>query len=360
MRLEDGNSRGRAGTMKGGRMKILFSGYHNPHYETVTEYMERALRALGHEVIVYDDRRHVIPGRIRSRVGWLHRLDLACINRRLAEAARRGAVDAVVVTGGDRILPETVDRIRAMGIVTALWTTDPPKGHVPHLKVAPRYDHIFCQGSEFVELLRETGTDRARWLPVGCEPASHHPIELTEEERRLWGSDVVFVGSHYPEREALFEALADFDLALWGPGWGNLRDGSPLQGRIHKAHTVPSDWLRIYSASRIVLATHYRDPGGRYAVHQASPRVFEVMACGAFLVTDRQRDTFSLFQDGRHLVGFDDADDLRRKIRHYLDRPRERRAIAERGRAEVLARHTYVHRLTELVAAINGQGHGRA
>ncbi|MBK7552824.1 MAG: hypothetical protein IPI61_14725 [Syntrophaceae bacterium] len=201
-------------------MKILFSGYHNPHYETVTEYMERALRALGHEVIVYDDRRHVIPGRIRSRVGWLHRLDLACINRRLAEAARRGAVDAVVVTGGDRILPETVDRIRAMGIVTALWTTDPPKGHVPHLKVAPRYDHIFCQGSEFVELLRETGTDRARWLPVGCEPASHHPIELTEEERRLWGSDVVFVGSHYPEREALFEALADFDLALWGRAGG--------------------------------------------------------------------------------------------------------------------------------------------
>ena len=58
-------------------MKILFSGYHNPHYETVTEYMERALRALGHEVIVYDDRRHIIPGRIRSRVGWLNRLDLA-------------------------------------------------------------------------------------------------------------------------------------------------------------------------------------------------------------------------------------------------------------------------------------------
>ena len=340
-------------------MKILFSGYHNPHYETVTEYMERALRALGHEVVVYDDRRHVIPGRIRSRIGWLQRLDLERINRRLVETARREAVDAVMVTGGDRILAETVDRVRSMGIVTVLWTTDPPKGRVPHLEAAPCYHHIFCQGSEFVDLLRENGTNAARWLPVGCEPASHHPVELTEVERRVWGSDVVFVGSHYPEREALFEALADFDLALWGPGWENLREGSPLKGRVRKAHTVPSEWLRIYCASRIVLATHYRDPCGLFAVHQASPRVFEVMACGAFLITDRQRDIFSLFGDGEHLVGFDDAEDLRRKIRYYLDHPAERRAVAARGFEETRARHTYVHRLADLMAAINGKGHGR-
>lgn len=341
-------------------MKILFSGYHNPHYETVTEYMERALRALGHEVVVYDDRRHVIPGRIRSRVGWLQRLDLASINRRLVEAARRETVDAVVVTGGDRILGETVSRIRSMGIAAVLWTTDPPKGLLPHLAAAPHYDRIFCQGTEFVDLLRARGIDSARWLPVGCEPASHHPVEVTEEERRFYGSDVVFVGSHYPEREALFESLADFDLALWGPGWERLRERSPLRGRVRKAHTVPSEWLRIYSASRVVLATHYRDPHGRYAVHQASPRVFEVLACGAFLIADRQRDIFSLFRDGEHLAGFDDAEDLRRKVRHYLDRPAERRAIAQRGRGEALARHTYVHRLAELVRGINGESHGIA
>jgi spore maturation protein CgeB len=87
--------------------------------------------------------------------------------------------------------------------------------------------------------------------------------------------------------------------------------------------------------------------------------VFEVLACGAFLVADRQRDIFSLFGDGVHLVGFDDAEDLRRKVRHYLDHPAERQAIAARGFEEALKRHTYVHRLQELIAGINGQGHGR-
>jgi spore maturation protein CgeB len=338
-------------------MKILFSGYHNPHYETVTEYMERALRALGQEVIVYDDRRHIIPGRIRSRCGWLNRLDLACINHRLVEAARQEAVDAVVVTGGDRILAETVKSIRSMGITTALWTTDPPRGSVPILRAAPFYDHVFCQGTEFVDLLREHGIDSAQWLPVGCDPERHHTVELTDDESRQYGSDVVFVGSHYPEREALFESLADFDLALWGPGWDRLRTGSPLRHRVRKAHTVPSEWLRIYSASRIVLATHWCDPDNRFPVHQASPRVFEVLACGAFLIADRQRDILSLFKDEEHLVGFDGAEDLRSKIRYYLDHPEERLAIARKGREEAAGRHRYVDRLGKLLSVLNGCGH---
>ena len=32
-------------------------------------------------------------------------------------------------------------------------------------------------------------------------------------------TDVVFVGSHYPNREVVLNRLIDFDLAIWGPGW---------------------------------------------------------------------------------------------------------------------------------------------
>ena len=333
-------------------MKVLLSGYHNPHYETVTEYMERAVAALGHDLVRFDDRCHIVPGRIRHCVPWLNRWDLEVINQRLVRIARRERPDLAIVTGGDRILGPTVEALKALEIVTALWTTDPPKGRVPHLAAAPHYDHVFCQGSEFVDLLRERGIDSARWLPVGCEPASHHPVELTEEERRLWGSDVVFVGSHYPEREALFEALADFDLALWGPGWEKLRKGSPLRSRVRKAHTAPTEWIKIYGASRIVLATHYRDPEGVVPVHQASPRVFEALACGAFLICDRQRDVFDLFRDGEHLAGFDDGADLAKKVLYYLAHPEERQAIARRGHEEVMRRHTYVRRIETLLAAL--------
>jgi spore maturation protein CgeB len=336
-------------------MKVLLSGYHNPHYDTVTEYMERALRALGHKLACFDDRCHLIPGRIRYRVPWLRRWDLKVLNRRLSSLALHCGVSLVIATGGDRILSTTIRRLKACGVTTVLWTTDPPRGCTPILETAPLYDYIFCQGSEFVDFLQANGIEKARWLPVGCDPESHRSVLFSPEEKEQYGHDVVFVGSWYPERAALFERLCDFDLAIWGPGWENLPSHSKLRRHIRGAHTSPDQWRKIYTASRIVLATHYQDPTGRYPVYQASPRVFEAMACGAFVLCDRQRDVLALFRDGEHLVSCCDGDDLAAKVRYYLEHPGERRAIAHKGCEDVLANHTYVHRMHELIALARGR-----
>jgi len=335
-------------------VKILYSGYHNPHYETVTEYTEGAIRALKHELISYDDRHHVIPGRIRHRILWAHNLDLSVINRRLLRLAREEHPHVVIVSGGERILKETVHSLQQSGAVTVLWTIDAPSGGWEVSQSAPVYDHVFCQGSEAVELLAQLGLARARWLPVGCDPSSHYPVAVTDADLPLFGSDVVFVGSWYPERAALFERLCAFDLAVWGPGWERLPRNSALRRHLRGAHTKPEEWRKIYSASRIVLATHYHDPAGRYPVYQASPRVFEALACGAFVLCDRQRDVLALFRDGEHLVSFSDGDDLAAKVRYYLEHNAERQAIARKGREEVLSRHTYVHRIETLLAQTMG------
>jgi spore maturation protein CgeB len=341
-------------------MKILLSGYHNPHYETVTEYMERAVESLGHEIVPFHDRCHLVPGRLREHLGTLRRLDLEWINRRLETLALDIGAQVVLVTGGNRILGKTVRRLRDRGVITVLWTTDPPIDFEPVLRAAHSYDHVFCQGTEAVEIFHGNGVAKARWLPVGCDPERHGPVVLTESERKEYGSDVVFVGSHYEERERLFEPLCGFDLALWGPGWENLPPRSLLRQHVRGAHCTPQMWLKIYSASRIILASHYHDPMERFCVHQASPRVFEAIACGGFLLCDRQRDVLELFTDGEHFVSFGDARDLAEKIRTFLGRPGEREAIARKGRAEALRRHTYVHRLGEMFSIVNGSGHERA
>ena len=49
-------------------MKILFSSFHNPHFITITEYIECAIKEMQHELINFDDRQHVIPGRIRKKL----------------------------------------------------------------------------------------------------------------------------------------------------------------------------------------------------------------------------------------------------------------------------------------------------
>ena len=333
-------------------MKILFSGYHNPHFTTVTEYIESAIRTSGHDLIIFDDRQHIIPGRMRHRIQWLDQFDLQHINKKMVSLALRTKPDIVIVTGGHRINATTVKTLKDNGICTVLWTTDAPFNFKPIINVAPLYDHIFCQGTEAVELLNRAGIEGTQWLPVACDPNVHSSVEISPEERRHYGNDVVFAGSYYPNRAELFERLVDFNLGIWGPGWEKLDQKSKLIGCIRGTYTPPSEWSKIYSASKIILATHYQDPERKIPVYQASPRIFEALACGAFVISDNQRDVFLLFKDSQHLVRFDGPNNLMEKIQYYINHYEERKKIADRGREEVIKNHTYVHRIEKLLSLI--------
>jgi spore maturation protein CgeB len=333
-------------------MKILFSGHHNPHFLTITEYLERAIRLLGHELFIFEDRQHSIPGRVRERVDVLNRIDLRIINKQLLSLAEESTPDIAIVTGGHRISSETIKNLRDRGVKCILWTIDPPLNFQPIIDAAPLYDYIFCQGTEAIDLLAGIGIRGAQWLPMACDPYYHHPVDCSEADKEKYGSDVVFVGSYYRDRAALLEKISALDVAIWGPGWDALDRESPLRRSVRGAHTTPDEWLKIYSASNIVLATHYHDPQGKFPVYQASPRVFEAMACGAFLICDDQRDVFSLFKEDRHLVKFFDSNDLHEKVEYFLDRPTERKQIAAEGRQEVLDNHTYIDRIKSLLLSI--------
>lgn len=345
---EDRGFAGRGQPLIEGFMKVLFSGYRNPHYWTVTEYIEEAIRSLGHEVRIVDEGRHLVPGRLRQHAPLIERVDLHWFNRQVLRACDRFRPELFIASGGERILPSTVVGLKEWGTRTVLWTVDPPLHFTPILLSAPAYEHIFCQGTEAIEILQKQGAQGISWLPMACDPDLHRPSELSAEERDRYGSDIVFVGSHYPMREKLFEALAGLDLAIWGPGWNRLRSDSPLRGCVRAAHTTPETWRQIYAAAKIVLSVHFQDPLGKIPCHQASPRVFEALACGAFVITDRQKDVMALFRNGEQLVTFADGEDLRKKVEAYLGCAKERERIARNGRTEVLARHTYRDRLSVL------------
>ena len=265
---------------------------------------------------------------------------------------RNAKPDIVIVSGGHRIMPETIKYLNNLGIINILWTIDAPLNFQPLIDIAPFYDHIFCQGTEAIEFLAKAGITCAQWLPMACDPDYHHPVDCSVIDQDKYGNDITFVGSFYPDRADLFERISTFDLAIWGPGWDSLDRHSPLRRCIRGAHTTPDEWLKIYSASKIIIATHYHDPQNRFPVYQASPRVFEILSCGAFQLCDDQRDVFSLFKDGEDLVKFVDTNDLINKINYYLAHPEERKEIAAKGRRNVIANHTYVHRINKLLTHV--------
>jgi spore maturation protein CgeB len=78
-------------------------------------------------------------------------------------------------------------------------------------------------------------------------------------------------------------------------------------------------------------------------------RVFDVPACGAFLLTDYQESLDELFEIGKELVVYRHKDEIPEIVRYYLKNPEQRKTIAMKGRQRVLKEHTYKHRLNELI-----------
>ena len=332
-------------------MKIVLVGNHNPHFVNSIVYRQKAIRALGHELIFFDDRNWLIPGRVRSRFAFLHSWDLNRLNNSLLSVAKAEQPDICLFIGGFRTYPSVVEKMNNMGITTILWTTDPPTDFENVIQVARVCKYIFCSGTEAVDILKAAGVSAPVWLPFACDTDYHKPVELTDEDRRRYAKKIAFVGSYDANRARILEAVSDLDIGVWGPYWEKLDNLSPLKPKAEGVKLNYDVWVKIFNAADIVVVIHFQD--GKVINHQASPKLFEALACRSFVLVDSQKDAMQIFDDQRHVVFFRDTVDLRKKVLYYLQHPRQRQTIALEGYNEVISKHTYRHRIENMLKIIS-------
>ncbi|HIF21046.1 MAG TPA: glycosyltransferase family 1 protein [Gemmatimonadetes bacterium] len=78
-------------------------------------------------------------------------------------------------------------------------------------------------------------------------------------------------------------------------------------------------------------------------------RVFDALACGAFVLAEYSDDLARLFEIGTEVESYATLEQLIEKVQHYLDNPAEARTIAYNGRARVLRDHTIAQRLDTML-----------
>jgi spore maturation protein CgeB len=310
----------------------------------------RAFTALGWRSVFLSNDSHLpfaekVLQQSRLRFSAAH---FALFNRRVRQVAREAPPDLVFVTGSNWYLkPGTIRHLqRRYGARVVL--------NEQHLQVFRRYqaeclplfDHVFTQDSGLVALLTHASPVRsASLLGPACDPREHRPLALSDDERALYGADVSYLGYAYPNRLQLFERLTDHRVRVWGVGWERseaLRpffDARPVHGVLK---------TRIYNATRVNVNLQ----SVSYQLDGVTCRPFEVAACGAFCISEARADLSRFFKLDEEMVAFRDADELRRKIGYYLSHPDEAREMAARGRARVLAEHTYEHRARQVIAQV--------
>jgi spore maturation protein CgeB len=140
--------------------------------------------------------------------------------------------------------------------------------------------------------------------------------------------------------------LGKLGLAVWGdPGWNLVeRHGVRYMGR-HAHHN--EELTKVYCATGINI-----DIGRLYQPDIVTMRVFDVMACGGFLLAEWSDALVELFEPGKEVETYRSLEELLQKAGHYLAHPEAARKIADRGMEAVRRKHDIPSRVAHMVGTL--------
>ncbi|MFW6243864.1 MAG: CgeB family protein [Desulfovibrionales bacterium] len=184
--------------------------------------------------------------------------------------------------------------------------------------------------------------------------AAHHPDlhkifqELATVEQRLaYETLITWEATRRYRKRCVGELLPFVPLIAGDRGWKTQFKGTGAAWRWHPELNYYRDLPRFYPLSEINFNCTSMQMKG--AVNQ---RVFDVPACGAFVLTDQREQMDALFEPGSESVAYTDPEEIPELIDSYLRHPRQRAAVTAAARKRILAEHTYEHRLKEIFAVM--------
>lgn len=139
-------------------------------------------------------------------------------------------------------------------------------------------------------------------------------------------------------------ALSPRPLAVWGDaGW---KECPAVEYKGAAGHG--QELTLIYSNSQINV-----DIGRLYQNDIMTMRLFDVMACEGFLLTEHSEELERWFTPGVHLDTYRTPVELAEKIDYYLANPEQARTIGKAARERILESHTFDKRLDDIFSSIS-------
>lgn len=277
-------------------------------------------------------------GRVRVHDPAIVALNDGCLLSQIDAASRSAPIDFLMgQMWANYISAGALARVREFGIPVINVSMD---DRLPDNWSRRRGVRLGAVGlASATDVVLTTSSETTLWYGVeGC-PALFWPLASdpnvfsppNDAERDI---DVLFIGNKYGIRETLVRSLAASGIAVtcYGGGWAN-------------GPATAEQSADLFKRARIILGVGtvgYCDD-----VFTLKLRDFDAPMSGALYITHRSPDLSRLYEEGREIECYSDAQECSRKIKHYLAHPSERAEIARRGHARAMARDTWLHRLRQ-------------
>lgn len=259
----------------------------------------------------------------------------------LVERALARQCEHVLVVSAMFVQPDMLTLARRAGLKVWLLCTETPYDIDDELRVASLVDGVWTHERTaldvFARACRHVG-----YLPHAWSPGVHDVAPPSAVE-----SDVVFVGSGFPERIALLESVdwSGINLHLYG-SWDMLPKRSPLRGFI-KGGVVPNVVASsLYRGAKVGLNLYRTAPTHGPTPASMNPRAYELAAAGVCQVSEARADVAAVFGDA--VPVFSGPRELEQVIRSLLADDAERARCGAAARAAV-ASETWPARVQQML-----------
>ena len=335
-------------------MKILYAAGLSPNDSSL--YRLWALERLGHQVIPFNSYGYVSRNPLVRKIAY--RLvaggGVDRLNRDLVQIAEREQPDLL---WADKLLwmrPKTLDRMRAMGIITVSYMIDNPFGPRQdpgwrlYMKDIPYYDLHVVQRDKNILDYTARGARNVIKIQTAYEPTLHFapPAGWSDTDRNR---EVSFIGTPYDDRAQTLNRLSSefgFPVTISGGSrhWSRALPPEAFkalyrEGELHQAQYREAVWR-----SRINLSFLTHSNQDEF-VHKS----FEIAGCGGFLLAERSEGHLQRFKEDEEAVFFTGFDELVQKIRRYLPDEAARQSIATAGNLRAARDGYYNDRQVQLI-----------
>ncbi|NLE01069.1 MAG: glycosyltransferase [Fibrobacter sp.] len=172
------------------------------------------------------------------------------------------------------------------------------------------------------------------------EIAKELNIELpfSDLRNRTWLHSYIIHTASMKKRKEIIGSLTALNINTFGDptGWKRLIGNLSLAWPDIDYRTGLASYYRGITININITSCQMKT-----AVNQ---RVFDVPACGGFLITDYQDDISQLF-DENEIVVYGSVDELKEKIDYFKNHESDREKISSLAREKILKEHTYYNRL---------------
>lgn len=341
-----------------------------PKFQAQTFWL-KGLRALGHTVMVvrYSDPIFWSPktqaqidlgikkmsNRVfnRSRL-WFnkhYRYNPQVILRsmQICRAIKTLKPEKTIFSGGISHLNESVlDTLQSVGsTIYLLHGEDPIESATTFERNTVRkFDWIITNDPQHAKNWTQLGAKNAIGLPyAGIDPTIHKRIKLTKQEEKQFSTDVVFVGSLFPERQLQLTKLLKLPIALKIYGYVPPTGLLPQLNKVYAGEAWGETLVKAINGAKIALnfVPPHMPIGGNM-------RTFEIAGSGTFQLIERCPTDW--YTPDKEIVLFSNIQDLQEKIDYFLKHDSQRHKIAQNAYNKTHAHYTYKERFKHILSLV--------